>query len=250
MEDVTLQLIGVGFPRTGTDSIRVALDRLGMRCYHMREVLDLRNRGHLDFWCSVAKRPSDREHEWETVYSSYRAAVDAPTACVWRQLVDGYPSAKVLLSLHPDGPDAWFDSTVETIYAPERMWQWKALQALWPRARRFGDMQRLLVWDGLFEGTLDDRIAATRLYTRHIAEVKARVPADRLLVYDVSHGWGPLCDLLDLPKPEAPFPRVNSRAAMRRIIRRWQVGVPAAMALVLVLGVVLLWALASSVAAG
>ena len=214
-----LELIGVGFGRTGTDSTRVALNRLGYPCYHMREVIENRaNRSHLDFWNRVAASEPGTQHDWEEVFAHYRATVDNPAACVWRELIEAYPDAKVLLTLHPGGPDAWYDSTLETIYSAERMWEWALLRRVWPWARKLGEMTKRLVWQRSLRGTMKDRARAIARYHEHIDEVIATVPEDRLLVYRVSEGWPPLCELLGEPVPDEPFPRVNERKAMRRTV--------------------------------
>lgn len=215
-----LELIGVGFGRTGTDSTRVALNRLGYPCYHMREVIENRaNRSHVDFWNRVAASEPGTQHDWEKVFSRYRATVDNPAACVWRELIDAYPDARVLLTLHPGGADAWYDSTVETIYAAERMWEWALLRRVWPWARRMGEMTTRLIWERFLRGTMEDRRRAIARYGEHIEEVTAAVPPDRLLVYRVTEGWQPLCDFLGEPAPNEPFPRVNDRRAARRAIQ-------------------------------
>ncbi|HEY4164304.1 MAG TPA: sulfotransferase, partial [Dongiaceae bacterium] len=128
-----LQLIGAGFGRTGTMSTYAALNQLGFPCYHMIEVLQNKaNAPHRGFWCRVADAPAGQQHDWEQVFGRYKAAVDNPACCVWRELAAAYPDAKVLLTLHPRGPEAWFESTMETIYFTESRWQFKVLKAVTP----------------------------------------------------------------------------------------------------------------------
>ncbi len=220
---MTLEIIGVGFGRTGTDSTREALNLLGYPCYHMREVLrNPKNKSHLGFWIEVANAEAGVQHDWSRVFASYRATVDNPAACVWRELLEAYPEAKVLLTLHPGGPDSWYESTVETIYAPERMWQARVLELFTPFGRRFMPMARKLIWGRFYENTLEDRAAAIELYNRHIEDVKAAVAPDRLLIFDVSEGWQPLCDFLGgslaVPVPDEDFPRINDRATTKKMI--------------------------------
>ncbi|HBG30933.1 hypothetical protein GXC69_07245 [Candidatus Macondimonas diazotrophica] len=217
---MALELIGAGYGRTGTDSTKEALNILGLRCYHMREVIgNPDNAHHVDFWCRVAKSPPGTAHDWAQVFAGYRAAIDNPAACVWRELMDAYPDAKVLLTVHPGGAEAWYDSVMETIYFTERLWQWRVLEAMTPFARKFGPMARTLIWQRFHKGTMPDRSAAIAEYHRHIAAVKAEVPADRLLLFNVADGWAPLCAFLGMPVPEQPFPRVNDRDAIKRDIR-------------------------------
>ena len=120
---MTLKIIGAGFGRTGTTSGQAALNQLGFPCYHMFEVIENKaNKGHLDFWRKVANAPAGKQHDWPQVFSKYTATVGNPGCCVWRELMAAYPKATVLLTLHPRGPEACYQSTIETIYFTERMW--------------------------------------------------------------------------------------------------------------------------------
>lgn len=214
----TLQIIGVGFGRTGTDSTRTALNQLGYPCYHMIEVL--KNRGqHLGFWTRVAESPPGTQHDWNEVFADYRATVDNPAACVWRELLESYPDAKVLLTLHPGGAEAWYESTAETIYAPQRRWQWKVLELLTRFGNRMARMTRKLIWERFHRGTMENRKQAIERYHEHTAEVQAAVPEDRLLVFRASEGWEPLCRFLEVPVPDGSFPRVNDRESTKRRLR-------------------------------
>lgn len=215
-----LQVIGAGFGRTGTLSTFAALNRLGFPCYHMKEVIHNRaNRGHLDFWRNVANSPPGTRHEWSRVFSGYAATVDNPACCVWRELMQEYPQAKVLLTLHPRGAQAWYESTIDTIYFTETLWQFKVLEWLTPFGRKFGDMSRKLIWGRVLKGVMDERSRAVARYSAYIDEVKAAVPPDRLLVYQVTEGWGPLCRFLSVPEPNEPFPNLNDRDEIKRTIR-------------------------------
>jgi hypothetical protein len=133
---MALKIIGAGFGRTGTLSLCTALNELGIICYHMLEVLkNDENKSYLDFWCKVANSEPGMQHDWELVFSKYTAAVDNPACCVLRELFSAYPDAKVLLTLHPKGTEAWYDSTMDTIYFTEKMWQVKVLEFTTPFGR-------------------------------------------------------------------------------------------------------------------
>src|SRR5579863_4286375 len=107
-----LKIIGAGYGRTGTLSTYTALNKLGYPCYHMVEVFKNKaNKSHLDFWNTVANAP-EAEHDWNKVFENYTAAVDNPACCVWKDLMKAYPDAKVILTLHPRGPEAWYESTM------------------------------------------------------------------------------------------------------------------------------------------
>ena len=216
-----LKIIGAGFGRTGTTSLYMALNQLGFPCYHMFELAQNKaNKSHFDFWQKVANTPAGTRHDWEAVFANYTAAVDNPACCVWRELLAANPDAKVILSLHPRGPDAWYESTMETIYFTETMWQFKVLKVVTPFGRKLGDMLSKLVWGRSHQGTMTDRAKAIAHYRQHIETVKSAVPGDRLLVFSVDKGWEPLCRFLDVPAPAGAFPEANDRAFFRKNIAR------------------------------
>jgi hypothetical protein len=216
---MTLKVIGAGFGRTGTSSTCTALNELGFPCYHMFEVLENpANKSHLDFWRKVANSEPGTQHDWDHALANYTAAVDNPTACVWKELMVAYPDAKVLLTLHPKGADAWYDSTIDTIYFTETMWQFKVLEWFTPFGRKLGDMCHKLIWQRSHKATMSDRARAIAHYEQHIKGVKAYVPPEKLLVFSVDQGWEPLCRFLGVPVPETGFPNVNDRAAIKKVI--------------------------------
>ena len=214
-----IKIIGAGFGRTGTLSVHTALEQLGLPCYHMFEVIENpANKSHLAFWRKVANSPEGSQQDWEQVFGNYQATVDNPGCCVWRELMAAYPDAKVLLTVHPRGPDAWYESTYSTIYFTERLWQFKLLKLLTPFGRNFGDMAQKLIWQRSHRGSMAGREAAIAHYQQHIEEVKAAVPPEKLLVFSVDQGWGPLCDFLGKPVPEGAFPNVNDRREIMKTI--------------------------------
>ncbi|MET2825526.1 sulfotransferase family protein [Mesorhizobium shangrilense] len=216
---MTLKVIGAGFGRTGTWSTFAALNRLGFPCYHMQEVImNKANKGHLDFWRKVANSPPGSQQDWNQVFANYTATVDNPGCCVWKELLTAYPDAKVLLTLHPRGPAAWYDSTIDTIYFTKNVWQFKILEWLTPFGWKFGDMSSKLVWGRTLNGVMDDRDKAIARYRAYIEEVQAAVPPEKLLLFKVTEGWSPLCRFLDVPEPDEPFPNLNDRATIKKII--------------------------------
>ena len=152
------------------------------------------------------------------MFAKYTAAVDNPACCVWRELMQAYPDAKVLLTLHPRGPKAWYESTIDTIYFTENRWQAKLLSTFAPFVRKMGDMSRKLIWQRNHKGTMNDPAHAIAHYQQHIEDVKAAVPPDKLLVFQVDQGWKPLCDFLGVPIPAGPFPNVNDRAQIKKVL--------------------------------
>jgi hypothetical protein len=216
-----LKIIGAGFGRTGTMSTYAALNQLGFPCYHMIEAAQNKaNLSHMDFWRKVAQTPPGTQHDWEEVFAGYTAAVDNPACCVWRELLQAYPDAKVLLTLHPGGADAWYESTIDTIYRTETMWEFRVLDLVSSLARKRGEVLRKLIWQRSHKGTMSDRNAAIAHYHAHVAAVKSAVPHDRLLVFSTDQGWAPLCTFLGVAVPDTPFPNVNDRSQIKSQIRK------------------------------
>jgi len=212
-----IAIIGAGYGRTGTMSTQIALNLLGFPCYHAVEAMNFRkNAGHLGFWRKVAETPPGTQHDWQKVFENYRATIDFPASCVWRELMEVYPEAKVLLTLHPRGAEAWYESTLSTIYRADVGRAFKILEKFIPPMRQGREMITDLVWQRTLHGTMDDRPAAIAQYQKHVEEVKSAVPAEKLLVYSVDQGWGPLCEFLGVDVPDMEFPSVNDRAAMKR----------------------------------
>lgn len=212
-----MEVIGAGFGRTGTASLKAALERLGYDpCYHMFEVL------------GAPERMKDWQHaldggdvDWDGVFAGYRATVDWPGAAFWRRLVEHYPQAKVVLSVRD--PHRWYASTYNTIYQlairetpPPEMdeMQWRQFRdTLLPTIRE-------MIWDGTFGGRFDDEAHAIDVFERHNAEVRECVPDDRLLVYRTGGGWGPLCDFLGVDVPSQPYPQVNETGSLAATVAR------------------------------
>jgi hypothetical protein len=124
----------------------------------------------------------------------------------------------VILTLHPRGPEAWYESTIDTIFFTESMWQFKVLELLTPFGRKLGDTAHKLFWGRTLKGVMDDKAKAAARYKAYVEEVKAAVPADKLLIFSVDQGWGPLCAFLGVSRPDGEFPNLNDRAAIKRII--------------------------------
>jgi hypothetical protein len=200
---MALDVIGAGLGRTGTFSLKFALEYLGFGpCHHMAEVR-ANARSQLPKWLAAIDGGAD----WDWVFQGYRSAVDHPGCAFWRELVVRYPDAKVILTVRD--PDAWFRSVSETIFSP----QMRALFTDGPLAK----FMSVTVW-GDFIDRIDDRDYMTDYFRRWTDEVSATVPAERLLVFEAKHGWQPLCDFLGLPIPDVPYPRTNERNAMAESI--------------------------------
>jgi hypothetical protein len=193
---MALKVIGAGYPRTGTGSLKLALEQLGFgRCHHMREIFI--NPQSAGLWVEAAAGHPD----WERIFEGYQSCTDTPGCAFWRELADYYPDAEVLLSVRDK--EQWFESIQATVFSP-RM---RRMQAGTPLEPFF----ETVVYPQFGAG-IDDRDVMLAQFERHRQEVIAAIPAPRLLVFDVREGWGPLCDWLGVAVPETPFPHANSRA--------------------------------------
>ncbi len=197
---MALEIIGAGFGRTATSSLKAALEHLGFGpCHHMYEVRD--HPELLPAWRAAARgEPVD----WDEVFRGYRSQTDWPGARYWRELARHFPEAKVILSVRD--PDAWFDSVQATItpfFAARGTHASAHLNAL-------AEMGYQTIAVQVFDDRLSERGHATRVFRRHIAEVQAEIAADRLLTIDPRDDWQPLCDFLGVEVPDMPFPRINS----------------------------------------
>jgi hypothetical protein len=192
---MALEVIGAGFGRTGTTSLKVALEELGFApCYHMTEVFE------------------------------YRPTVDWPSAAFYKELMDRYPDAKVILTVRD--PDRWHESTRTTIYGMSRSLLLPAVlnsgcvraqDQMLKRCRSYGVQASM---GGYVRGRFEDKEHAIKVFEGWNEEAKERVPTERLLVYEGKEGWGPLCGFLGVEAPDKPFPHLNDAEVFRGRIRR------------------------------
>jgi len=200
---VSLRVIGAGLGRTGTHSLKLALEHLtGAPCYHMLEVL--RQPAHIAIWQrAVAGEPPG----WEELLGDYQATVDWPAAAFWKELSRAYPDALVLLSVRE--VDEWWASADRTIFAVSR-------RELPPDPVFSSQLQmtKSLLQSRFTPGWGDER-TAKQAYLRHNDEVRTSVGPDRLLEWRPGEGWEPICTRLGLAVPREPFPHVNTTAEFR-----------------------------------
>jgi hypothetical protein len=199
---VTLEVVGAGFGRTGTMSLKVALEELGFGpCYHMIEVFE--HPEHVKRWeAAVRGEPVD----WEELFHGYRATVDWPGAAFYRELTERYPEARVILTVRD--PERWYESALNTIFNLQNVASSRAPQ-----------MARDLASQKGFDGDVEDRRHMIEAFNRWNEGVKEFVPDDRLLVYEVKEGWDPLCAFLRVEAPKGkPFPHLNDSDSFRKLI--------------------------------
>jgi len=192
---MTLSVVGAGFGRTGTMSLKLALEQLGFGpCYHMYEVFQ--NPAAFGYWEAAA---DGADMDWDLVFEGYASTVDWPSATFYETLADAYPDAKVILTERD--PEAWWRSTQATIFT------WDATDAALPEP--FLRMVSKAV-GALFDQRIHDHDHVIEVFKRHNAHVRQVIPPTRLLVYEVADGWGPLCAFLGVAVPDRPMPKVNT----------------------------------------
>jgi hypothetical protein len=202
--EMALQVLGVGWSRTGTFSLKLALETLGYGpCYHMHELF--KQPRHIALW----KRAANAPKAWDELFGAYAAACDAPACVYWRELVSHYPNARVVLTTRNSAD--WYASMRGTVVEMME----RAEQVPDPLAREVLAFSRGLTREVFFGGDFDDVVQATSRFEHHVAAVRASVSPERLLVYNVEQGWGPLCEFLGTPIPNTPFPFTNDRSSFR-----------------------------------
>ncbi|NIQ11635.1 MAG: hypothetical protein GWO23_19165 [Gammaproteobacteria bacterium] len=196
---MSLKVIGAGVGRTGTYSLKLAINQIGLGpCHHMEEVLHNMS-VHVPLWSAAAAGDPD----WVRIYEGYESAVDWPTACFFRELLREFPEAKFVLTERD--PERWADSFGATIYkllaerhqAPEEKRAWL-------------DMANVVISKSGFPQGLDHD-GLVHAFTAHNNAVRETIPKRQLLIFEVKQGWKPLCDFLDVPVPKDDFPRTNHR---------------------------------------
>jgi hypothetical protein len=225
-----LKIIGAGFGRTGTLSLRTALERLSFGpCYHMIEVL--KRPQDAAFWDGAADKAARGECiDWDKVFSGYEGTVDWPGCAFYRELMEAYPDAKVVLSVRD--PQEWYESVRASFLrrrdtaAPKptlrRTLVFKVLRWVAPSMRNLYLMQRKVIFERSFRGHWLEKNDAIAAFEKHVKEVKEFVPPERLLVYEVTQGWEPLCEFLGVEVPDEPFPHRNDADEFRKIAMRRQ----------------------------
>lgn len=218
---MALKIIGAGLPRTGTNSLKRSLEMLGIsKCYHMKTLLT--NPDQLHFWLQLEETGST---DWDTLYNGFQGSVDFPCYPFYKEHLKRYPDAKVILTVRDF--DSWYKSVKSTIWTAGPQNLGEKLMMLGrmltnPRVKRvimcIKFVKRML-WEKQFQGRFEDASYAEEVFNRHTEEVKAHVPADQLLVYDVRDGWGPLCEFLEVTAPTEPLPHLNKKENFKTMLQ-------------------------------
>jgi Sulfotransferase domain len=207
---MALKVVGAGFGRTGTLSLKSALEKLGFGpCYHMAEVFPRPQ--HVAMWHRLA---FEHEIDWDELFAGFAATVDWPSARWWREIADHFPDAKVLLSVRD--PEAWYKSMINTIYQPMKS---PLPDGVPDTVRLQNEMARKAILGETFGNQFEDKAHTLEVFRRHSQEVRDAIDPARLLEFDVREGWAPLCRFLEVPVPDEPFPRLNDTASTQAMIR-------------------------------
>lgn len=208
-------MIGVGFGRTGTMSLKAALEELGAGpCFHMIDLIMGEDKQRdLEYWIKIADgEPVD----WDEVFEPWEATVDWPAASKWRELVDAFPDIPVLLNVRDF--DGFYKSCTNTILAVKQAAQAGELEQdanrEQPAPELWGVIEKL-IWQGDFQGRFQDKEWVRQMYYERIETIKREVPADRLVYWELGDGWEPLADALGVDVPDEPFPHLHDTNEFR-----------------------------------
>lgn len=206
---MTLRIIGAGFGRTGTATLKTVLEQLGFGpCHHMIEVI--LHPEQAGFWERAARGETV---DWDEMFAAYRSSCDWPSCSFYKELAARYPAAKVILTLRD--PKAWYKSVAATIMPAMKG---PIVLPDGTRAGPPGDFAELLIGRKTFGGKFDEA-SMIAVFERHNEEVKRTIPKDRLLVFDAAQGWEPLCKFLGVPIPATPFPKTNTTEDFQARVR-------------------------------
>src|SRR5436305_3467233 len=210
---MSIKIIGAGFPRTGTNTLRESLEMLGFnKTYHMKQLLV--HPENLHYWTILKETGTTN---WEALYDGYQATVDFPCYPWYKEHMKQYPDAKVILSTRPF--EKWYESYHTTIWqthnpSEERKAEMEQKVAASPQLQATMPVMafaKQCLNDGHFQGKFLDKEFMEKVFNDHNEEVKNYVPADKLLVFDACEGWEPLCAFLGVEVPNEPLPHTNKK---------------------------------------
>ncbi|MCA9840371.1 MAG: hypothetical protein KC422_25905 [Trueperaceae bacterium] len=212
---MSVKVIGAGFGRTGTATLKLALEHLGFnKCYHSESLGD--HPEHASMWIALLQ---GKQPDWTYLFKGYQAATGLPTVFFYRELMKAYPEAKIILTLRD--PERWYESASQTILNLPSRPQFALMRLI---SLFNNDLKKVLPIltvarkvgiETFFNNDLSkDHVIAT--FKQHNEEVRQTVPAEHLLEYEVRQGWQPLCEFLKLPVPNEPFPKTNTLEQFQR----------------------------------
>lgn len=217
---MSLQVIGSGIGRTGTHSLKLALEQLGFgKCYHMAELFE-----HPEGLIYFQQAERGETVDWDKLFKGYKSAVDYPVARYYKQLIAAYPKAKIIHTIRD--AESWYQSATETIFWATKPSPGRILSLLLKMPFNTNVRKRfpVLKYDGglmdnIFGKDLKNKQEVIKTYNAINEETLNYIPKDRSLVYDIKTGWEPLCNFLNVPVPSTPFPKSNTRDAFKIMVK-------------------------------
>lgn len=218
---MSIKIIGAGLPRTGTNTLKQSLEMLGYsKTYHMKELL--MNPNDLHYWLTLEQTGSTN---WDELYDGFEATVDFPAYPWYKEHLERYPDAKVIMTVRPF--EKWYASIESTIWkaGPQTLPEKLAMMSKLLFNTRIRNTIKCVKFSKrhIFHEHLQDKFAdkafAEEVFNKHTEDVKANVPEEKLLVYDVRDGWGPLCEFLGKPKPTEELPHLNKKENFKTMLQ-------------------------------
>jgi hypothetical protein len=216
---MALKVIGAGWGRTGTESLKKALEIIGFgKCYHAFELL---KDGHrVVYWEQLAK---GEQPDYDRLFEGFQSAVDFPVALYYKEFMKQYPEAKIILSYRD--PEKWYESASKTILRPIPFFFIPLCRFVGLFNKNISYFPRIHaimineILNQFMQGRQNDRAFMINLYNRWVEDVKQTVPEEKLLVFEAREGWEPLCKFLNVPIPEVPYPKGNDSEQFRKRIK-------------------------------
>lgn len=216
-----LKVIGAGYPRTGTMSLKLALEHLGFGpCHHMAEILQHPEQATL--WTQVF---SGDPIDWDDVFAGYRSATDAPSCFVALKLAERYPDAKIILSIR--SAESWWESARATVMSDanrEGMMRSPNAALIGPMMAKMREYFGRDGEDPALDPERPDRDSAIAAFDRHNERIRESIASERLLVFEAGQGWDPLCEFLGVPVPDREYPKANTRQDFHEMVSRIHAG--------------------------
>jgi len=182
----------------------------------MRKAYQVERPDHLEAWVEAFEQDNLQPETARWLLEGFRAGVDWPLCCWHTQLATMYPQAKVLLTVRD--PVAWFSSfshittsITRLLMQPPYSWFFDLVARKHVANLRKAETIEFGINGGMRKAVRAGKEQAVAFFKDHTEQVKASVPPERLLVFDVKQGWEPLCTFLNLPLPNLPFPKINDR---------------------------------------
>ena len=223
---MSIKIIGAGFPRTGTTTLKRSLEILVCnRVYHMKELLV--NPVQLKYWKELSETGTTN---WDELYNGFDGTVDFPGYPWYKEHMKRYPDAKVILTVRDF--DAWYKSVDSTVYRAGPQTPGEKIKMMGklitnPRIRKVVGCIKFFkktFFVGEMDGKFEDKEYAKKVWERHIENVKAHVPKEKLLVYDVRDGWAPLCEFLGVEEPSEELPHLNKKENFKEMLPKLMKG--------------------------